>query len=240
MLLALDTSCLTLSVALVRADGQLVEERFEGPPRKQSVMLPEVIVDLLKAHQVELSQLTGFVVGLGPGSFTGLRIGLATIKGLAYALKNPVAGVSSLQALAAQALSTDGEVFATAMVKRGEIYLGHYARRGADVSAVAPETSLTVAQMAERLKEAPSVRMVGPAVADVRDALISLGISADRFAGPAVPSAATLASLATLPAWSAEAVFALEPHYLRGSGAEENPKFPPLAGVEPKARLKED
>ena len=66
MLLALDTSCLTLSAALVRADGQLVEERFEGPPRKQSVMLPEVIVDLLKAHQVELSQLTGFVVGLGP------------------------------------------------------------------------------------------------------------------------------------------------------------------------------
>jgi tRNA threonylcarbamoyladenosine biosynthesis protein TsaB len=53
-----------------------------------------------------------------------------------------------------------------------------------------------------------------------------------------VPSAFALARLATWPAaYDAQAVFALEPHYLRGSGAEENPKFPPLPGVESKARL---
>jgi tRNA threonylcarbamoyladenosine biosynthesis protein TsaB len=58
---------------------------------------------------------------------------------------------------------------------------------------------------------------------------------------PSFPSAVCLARLAVWPqAFDAQALFALEPHYLRGSGAEENPKFPPLPGLEARARLKED
>ncbi len=241
MLLSLDTSCLTTSLALIADDGSVIEEFAEGPPRKQSVMLPEIIVTLLERHAVKLSQIDGYVVGLGPGSFTGLRIGLSTIKGLAYALKKPAAGVSSLKALALQKMQSSAvdQVFATAMVKRGEVYLGHYRRLGATVESVEPETSLTLDQLAERLRSTGTL-MIGPAVPEVRDALISLGISAAQFSEPYVPSAAALASLATLPPFSKEALFALEPHYLRGSGAEENPKFPPLVGVEAKARLKED
>jgi tRNA threonylcarbamoyladenosine biosynthesis protein TsaB len=84
--------------------------------------------------------------------------------------------------------------------------------------------------------------VLGPALVDYRAPLVALGVDPvmllDR---PVIPSAANLARLVTLPAeFSKQAVFAIEPHYLRGSGAEENPKFPPLPGVEPKARLKED
>lgn len=101
---------------------------------------------------------------------------------------------------------------------------------------------MTIAQVADALKAAPHARMIGPALTDWRAALEALGVSPASFLdGPLVPSAAALAKLVTMPAvYSAEALFSLEPHYIRGSGAEENPKFPPLPGAEPKARLKED
>lgn len=101
---------------------------------------------------------------------------------------------------------------------------------------------MTLAQVADALKASPDARMIGPALTDWRAPLEALGVPAASFLpGPLVPSAVCLARLATIPTtFSAEALYALEPHYIRGSGAEENPKFPPLPGVEPKARLKED
>lgn len=242
MLLALDTSTLLLSLALVDRDGRVVEHAVEGPPKRQSELLPGAIEAMLARHGVKLSELDGFVVGLGPGSFTGLRIGVATVKGLAYALEKPVVGVSSLKALALDSPS-GVELFCAAVVKRGELYLGRYRRgAGAQVEALAPEISLTVAQVADALKAAPLAFLVGPALTDYRAELVGLGVpEAQLLAGPLFPSAPALAALARLPStFRKEDVFALEPHYLRGSGAEENPKFPPLPGVEPKARYKED
>ncbi|PZR13539.1 MAG: tRNA (adenosine(37)-N6)-threonylcarbamoyltransferase complex dimerization subunit type 1 TsaB [Archangium gephyra] len=236
MLVSLDTSTLTLSLALLNAAGEVVEHRLVGPPKRQSEVLPGEVESLLAAHGKTLRDVTGFVTGLGPGSFTGLRIGLSTIKGLAYALKVPAVGASSLAALAHEAGA--GKWFACAVVKKGELYVGRY--DGALL--VKPEYSLTVAQLAEELKATPDAKMIGPALTDYRGPLEALGVSASSFAdGPLIPSAVSLAKLVTLPAsYVAQAVFALEPHYLRGSGAEENPKFPPLPGVEPRARLKED
>jgi tRNA threonylcarbamoyladenosine biosynthesis protein TsaB len=101
VLLALDTSTLTLSLALTTGVGpqaRAVEQLALGPPRKQSEMLPGEIEALLARHGVALSGLEGIVVGLGPGSFTGLRVGLATVKALAYAARLRVTGVSSLAA----------------------------------------------------------------------------------------------------------------------------------------------
>ena len=101
---------------------------------------------------------------------------------------------------------------------------------------------MTLQQLADALKAAPAARMIGPALIDWRAPLEALGVPAASFLqGPLVPSAAALGRLVTVPAtYDEQAIFALEPHYIRGSGAEENPKFPPLPGVEPKARLKED
>ncbi len=244
MIVSLDCSTLTLSLALLRADGVLVEERKVGPPLRQSEILPGEIEKLLTAHQLMLKDVTGFVVGLGPGSFTGLRIGLATAKGLAYALKVPIVGASSLAALSLEG-PENVDLFCCAVVKKGELYVGRYKRvgprpRGGEGDS--HEISMTLAQVADALKAAPATRMIGPALVDWRAPLEALGVPPESFlAGPVVPSAAALASLVTMPAaYSAEALFSLEPHYIRGSGAEENPKFPPLPGVEPKARLKED
>lgn len=241
MILALDCSTLTLSLALLRVDGTLVEERRIGPPQRQSEVLPEALELLVKAHQLTLKDVTGYVVGLGPGSFTGLRIALATVKGLAYAFRRPAVGVSSLAALAVEG-PPDIELFAVAVVKKGEVYLGRYRREGKGVIALAPESSVTVPELATLLRDRPEVRALGPALVDYRAALLELGVpAASLLDAPSIPSAAALASLATLPStFDAQALFGLEPHYVRGSGAEENPKFPPLPGVEPKARLKDE
>lgn len=246
MILSLDCSTLTLSLALLRRDGSVVEQRFVPPPKRQSELLPGELEAILAAHGERLSALTGLVCGLGPGSFTGLRIGLATLKGLAYALKLPLVGASSLAALAAEA-PAGVEVFATAVVKKGEFYVGRYLGAAPHLDPRpsmrgAGEVSMTLVELAAALKANPEARMIGPALTDWRAALEGQGVPASSFLeGPLVPSAVALARLATLPAaFDAQAVFALEPHYLRGSGAEENPKFPPLPGLEPKARLKED
>ena len=95
LVLALDTATDVATCALVR-DGDVLGERASRAVR----VLAEA-EDLLREAGVEPAALTGLVAGTGPGSFTGLRIGLAAVRGLALALDVPVAGVSTLDALAA-------------------------------------------------------------------------------------------------------------------------------------------
>ena len=93
--LAFDTATRVATAALVR-DGTVLGERVS-----RAVSVLEEVDELLREAGAEQRDLTGLVVGTGPGSFTGLRLGLAAARGLAFALDVPVAGVSTLRALAA-------------------------------------------------------------------------------------------------------------------------------------------
>lgn len=95
--LAFDTATSAATAALVR-DGDVLGEAVS-----RAVRVLEDADRLLRESGVQRSELTGIVVGTGPGSFTGLRLGLAAARGLAFALELPVAGVSTLAALAAGA-----------------------------------------------------------------------------------------------------------------------------------------
>ena len=95
--LAFDTATSAATAALVR-DGKVLGERVS-----RAVRVLDDADDLLRENGLERAELTRIVVGTGPGSFTGLRLGLATARGLALALELPVAGVSTLHALAAGA-----------------------------------------------------------------------------------------------------------------------------------------
>jgi len=108
--LALDTSTAVTSCALVD-DATLIWWKRVDPPAKAGDVLPAVLGDL--------DGVQGIAVGLGPGSFTGLRVGLAAAKSLAYALRIPIAGASSLQALA---LDHAGRVCAATDARRGELF----------------------------------------------------------------------------------------------------------------------
>jgi tRNA threonylcarbamoyladenosine biosynthesis protein TsaB len=245
MFLALDTSTLTLSLALVERepDGGVrpVEHVVVSPPQKQSEALPGVVGELLSRHGVKLSQLEGLAVGLGPGSFTGLRIGLATVKSLAYAAGLKVAGASSLAAVALEG-PEDVPLYCLAVARKDDLYLGAYVRRGGTVEALEPETAMSPQEVAARLAAEARALALGPALADYRTALESHGVAPERLlSGPTFPSAVALARLVRFPEeHSLQALFALEPHYVRASEPERNPKFPPLPGPAPTARLKDD
>jgi tRNA threonylcarbamoyladenosine biosynthesis protein TsaB len=245
MLLALDTSSLTLSLALVRPrTGELLAEERHGPPDRQSDLLPRVLMQLLERHALSLSEVTGFAVGLGPGSFTGLRIGLSTLKGLAYARRIPMGGASSLAALALD--GPEGHPLATVSVaRRGEVYVGRYRRTAEQVEVLGPEAAWSEEQLLAWLVAEPEARLLGPALHEgprpgLREKLLDADVDPRRLlAEPAIPSAWAVARLATVPAlFDAQALFALEPHYVRASEAERNPKFPPLPGAAPGARLR--
>ena len=239
MLIALDSSTLTLSLALVGPGPVLLAEESHPPPRKQSEMLPGAVTELLARHALGLSDIAGYAVGLGPGSFTGLRIGLSTVKALAYVHRRPVGGASSLAALALE--GPVGVPLVAAMVaRRGEVYVGFYQRQADGLVAEAAEAAWTLEELATYLRAHPQARVLGPAAVELAEALVQAGTERGQLLpGPAVPSAWAVARLVRLPAaFVAETLFALEPHYLRASEAERNPKFPPLPGPVPTARMR--
>src|SRR5262245_53098932 len=96
--LALDSTTRTGSVALVE-DGRIVEERRGDAARTQAERLPSELIALVEAHHVALADVDLYAVASGPGSFTGLRIGIATVQGLAFVHRRRIFGISALEAL---------------------------------------------------------------------------------------------------------------------------------------------
>jgi tRNA threonylcarbamoyl adenosine modification protein YeaZ len=109
-LLAIDTATSVVIVAAGRPDGSLLAARtFAAEHRHGSHLLPTIDA-LLEAEGLSLTRLRGVVVGLGPGAFTGLRVGLATAKTLAHALGLPIVGVSTAEALLAVDAASGGAI----------------------------------------------------------------------------------------------------------------------------------
>ena len=127
LVLAADTSGKYGSVALARGDQhnfQLIEMVALAGGTFSAQLVPQ-IADLLSRHTLGKSELDGFVVASGPGSFTGLRVGLAAIKGLAEVLHKPIAAVSLLEVLALAA-NSDGHTIAALDAGRAQAYVGDY------------------------------------------------------------------------------------------------------------------
>src|SRR5262250_57611 len=127
LILAIDTSWKNGSVALARGDAtgfELLEMAALTGGAFSSELVPKIAA-LLARRNVEKQAIEGFAAASGPGSFTGLRVGLAAIKGLAEVLKKPIAAVSVLEALAI-ASAVHGRVFAALDAQRQEVFLGEY------------------------------------------------------------------------------------------------------------------
>jgi tRNA threonylcarbamoyladenosine biosynthesis protein TsaB len=127
LLIAIDTSGRNGSVALCRGDAETVETLqlapLDGGNYSERLLL--TISGLLQGNKLTKNEIDGFVAVSGPGSFTGLRVGLATVKGLCEALGKPLVTVSMLEALVVQRAG-EGEVTAILNAGRGEIYVGEY------------------------------------------------------------------------------------------------------------------
>jgi tRNA threonylcarbamoyladenosine biosynthesis protein TsaB len=128
LIIAIDTSGRRGSVALCRGDADSFDViqfvPLEGGT--YSARLMPTIASLLEQNHLDNKDVDGFAVALGPGSFTGLRVGLATAKGLCEVLQKPLATVSMLEAVAIARTSAGQNATAVLDAGRGEVYVGEY------------------------------------------------------------------------------------------------------------------
>ncbi|MDG1750234.1 MAG: tRNA (adenosine(37)-N6)-threonylcarbamoyltransferase complex dimerization subunit type 1 TsaB [Thalassotalea sp.] len=152
--LAIDASTEACSVAL-SLENKVISE-FELCPQSHSIVLLPMIDRILKQADITLSELDGLVFGRGPGSFTGVRIGVGVAQGLAFSADLPVVGISTLQTMAQQAYEKyqQTEVIAAIDARMSEIYAGYYKLNEHGImAAMVEETVLAPAELSQYLKE---------------------------------------------------------------------------------------
>ncbi len=125
-LLAIDTVTEGCSAALLYK-GE-IHERYEVTPRGHSQRILPMVDELLTQSELKLAQMDAIVMDRGPGSFTGVRIGVSVVQGLAFAAELPVISISSLAALAQAAHQQQGceQVLSVIDARMGELYWGYY------------------------------------------------------------------------------------------------------------------
>ena len=156
-ILSLDTSTLAGSIALTE-DNQLRAEITLNLKRKHTERLLPSLDWLFSELGLSPEEIDLLGVGIGPGSFTGLRVGLATAKGLALSLNLPLLGISSLLALAWQARFWSGKILALLDARKGQVFAQMF-QGGGKLEPVFEPISIYPAQLAERIKE--TVLVVG-------------------------------------------------------------------------------
>lgn len=181
--MAIDASTEACSVALT-VNNKTISE-FELAPQSHSLLLLPMIDRLLKKADIKLAQLDGLIFGQGPGSFTGVRIGVGVAQGLAFAANLKVVGVSTLQVMAQQAYSLHQQVnvIATIDARMSEIYAGYYQLNEEGImETVLNDTVLAPGKLAEylsaHLSENQQVYGVGSGWDAYKNELESLKINA--------------------------------------------------------------
>ncbi|TXH94776.1 MAG: tRNA (adenosine(37)-N6)-threonylcarbamoyltransferase complex dimerization subunit type 1 TsaB [Rheinheimera sp.] len=218
-LLALDTSTEACSVAL-QYDGQQLTLDEVCPQQHSKRILP-MVQQLLAESGLGLNQLDGIVFGRGPGSFTGVRIGVGVTQGLAFGADLPVFGVSTLQAMAQAAvrLHQAKQVIAAIDARMAEVYLALY-QQGTDglMQPVCDELARKPADL-PALTLAGDIWAVGTGLVTYRDAFLQWAAATQLSISEQVllPSAQDMLTLA-VPAWQQQLFVAAElaePVYVR-------------------------
>ena len=152
MLLAIETSCLVSSVALLH-EGVLKAEVTVQARLTHSEQLMPHIADMLTKAAVSKKDVDGVAVSVGPGSFTGLRIGLATAKGLAFAWKVPLVGVETPRSLAWNFVDSAYAVCPLIDAQKGNVYVSVYSWRQGKLYEDEAVTVMAATDVVKRVSE---------------------------------------------------------------------------------------
>ena len=234
--IGIDTASATASVALVE-NGLLLSEKTDlrcdstsnGIRRTSKSNHAETILPLIEllfeSAGLSLLDVTGFALSIGPGSFTGLRIGLSTVKGLAYGSQIPVVGMSTLFAHAARVTDYDGLICALLDARKNEVYAAVFRKTGDVINRVTADTVVSAANLIATVREfqrGTPCLFVGDGAAVYKNLLLdSPGVRLlETITNPTV--AATVARLAEdrFRANLVDDLGALTPVYIRPSEAE--------------------
>jgi tRNA threonylcarbamoyladenosine biosynthesis protein TsaB len=214
LILALDTTARTLSCALAH-DDVVLSERSSDDSQPHGARLPRELMDLLEDTGLALPAIDVYAVATGPGSFTGLRVGIATMQGLAFAAGKPLIGVSALDALAAidrvdpKSASHQTSLIATLVdAWRGEVYAALYE----DGSQIKPPTVEDPAVWIQDLPRRPT-RFLGDGAAKYREVIGRIMGENGHIADPPSPRLAGI--IATLAFNAVRAGHRPPPHAIR-------------------------
>ena len=152
IVLSIDSSSKVATVALLK-DDILLGEYILNDKKEHSVILMPLIERLLKDCNLEVDDIDGYVVSKGPGSFTGLRIGMATIKGMSFGSNKPYISLSSLDALAYSLSSFSGIICPIMDALRENVYSGLYKAVDGKLTTILEPTSIDIDKLLELLKE---------------------------------------------------------------------------------------
>ena len=152
-ILALETSAKSVSAAVT--DGGVVRAyTYQNTGLTHSRTLMPLVDAMLRESEQSLADMDLLAVAAGPGSFTGLRIGVSALKGLAWAADKPCCGVSTLEAMAQNLRHMDGLIVCAMDARRSQVYNAVFAAKGGQLTRLTPDRAIALSQLAEELQGA--------------------------------------------------------------------------------------
>ncbi len=219
-ILAIESSAKAASVALTE-EGRLVSQYMQVSALTHSSTLLSMAEGLLRDLQLRFRDIDAVAVARGPGSFTGVRIGVAAAKGLCWGAGLPVCGVSTLEAMAWQIADREGALLAAVMdARRGQIYNALFCSRGGALVRVTEDRAISLDQLVEDAKkEKKKVFFVGDGARLCYNRFLEEGLSAGLPPEPLIYQTAWGVAQAARGMEPGPACD-LTPNYLRLSQAE--------------------
>lgn len=222
--LAVDTSGFAASCAVVE-DGKVVAELSVQHGKTHSQKIIPMLKTVLSMLDKSFSDVDLFAAAIGPGSFTGLRIGVVTIKGLAYSLKRPVCGIPTLDSLAYSMPDFKGIISPMLDARNSQVFTAFYRKIGNKFEKITPDLGIPVEEWISYSNSYnEDIMILGDAVPLHYNMLVDkLGDRIMRAEAPLAHQRASAAALLAEEAYyknKAVSAFEMEPIYLRKSQAE--------------------
>ncbi len=151
-LLALDSSGLVASVALLEDDNLIAEYTINYKKTHSQTLLP-MLDEIVRMTETDMNSLDAIAIAKGPGSFTGLRIGSATVKGLGLALEKPIIGVPTIEGLAMNLYGTDALVCPLMDARRNQVYTGIYRFQDGAMQIVKDQVPVAIEEIVDALNQ---------------------------------------------------------------------------------------
>lgn len=150
-ILALETSAKACSAA-VTENGRVVASAFQCTGLTHSRTLMPMVEDMLRNADLTLDSCDVIAVAHGPGSFTGIRIGIAAAKGLAFAADKPMAGISTLEAMALGCAGMDGLIVCAMDARRQQVYNALFRSENGTLTRLTPDRPIALSELAEEIR----------------------------------------------------------------------------------------
>lgn len=159
-ILAIDSSAKAASVAIVE-DSKILGEVFLNCGLTHSVTVMPSVEWLLDMTGLKISDIDRIAITEGPGSFTGLRIGMAAVKGLAWACDIPCVGVSTLETIAHGVLAYDGIICAVMDARANQVYNALFESKGGKITRLCEDRAITIPELLAELSDKEKVTFAG-------------------------------------------------------------------------------